>query len=119
MDYRMCECHPDFPVEITMEADMDADPFWCSRCGNQLEWESIPLTDAIKHEVMVWASKYGEWINWEQDALIENGIKLEEAHNQEGQRLAQKVCTELGEKFSVTFYPSMSARFYNVAKYER
>ena len=38
---------------------------------------------------------YGTWIDWEKDKIVPNGIELEAEHNQQGEKLTEKVKKKL------------------------
>ena len=64
-------------------------------------------------ELLEWVSEYGKWIDLETDLLKENGVKLEEWHNEKGVRLFQEVVKQLGGKYPIVFVPSNSAQLYS------
>jgi len=88
------------------EADFMADPIWCKNCGENLDIDEFPISDKLQEEIMGWVSEYGKWLDIETDSLKENGLKLEENHNEKGLQLFQKVKNELGEKYPIRFVPS-------------
>jgi hypothetical protein len=98
------------------EADFMADPIWCKNCGENLDIEEFPISDKLQEELMEWVSEYGEWIDLESDSLKENGLKLEESHNEKGLQLFQEVKKQLGEKYPIVFVSSKSAQLYNILK---
>lgn len=106
MLYIPCECHKNPQYELKVEADFCSDPIWCTRCNNQLDIDLIPLTAELKESLIDWAIKYGEWINQENDTLVENGFNLENLHNEVGQKLTKKINIQLGENYVVSFVPS-------------
>jgi hypothetical protein len=107
-----CFCEGKETYELKIEADVVADPIWCNRCGCNLDLEDIPISNELKRELMEWAARYGEWIDWEKDELLPNGIEFEEEHNKQGAKLTEKVKKELGGKYKIKFSPSTSARLY-------
>lgn len=72
----------------------------------------VPISDELTKELSNWAMKYGDWIDWDKDKLLPNGIELEEEFNQMGVALIEKVKQELSDKYKVKYSPSMSARSY-------
>ncbi|WP_347230857.1 hypothetical protein [Bacillus sp. LL01] len=71
----------------------------------------------MKNELIEWANKYGEWIDWDHDQLIPNGIEMEEEHNKQGAKLTEKVKKELRSKYRIKFSSSTMARAYANKKY--
>jgi hypothetical protein len=82
-----------------------------------LSIEDIPISNELKGELMRWANKYGEWIDWDKDKLIPNGIEMEEEYNKQGAKLAEKVKKEFREKYRIIFSPSTMARGYANKQY--
>ena len=100
-------CKFKFTNSYKFEADFSADPIWCNICGGNLEIEEFPLSDKLQKELLEWVSEYGKWIDLETDLLKENGLKLQEKHNEKGLRLFQKVKKQLGEDIqSYLFHPN-------------
>lgn len=48
---------------------------------------------------MAWVTKYGEWIDWDNDKLIPYSIDMEEADNRQGAQLTEKVTKALRGKY--------------------
>lgn len=107
-----CFCATKKTYDLKIEGDVGADPIWCQHCGCNLELEDLPLSEEVKSQLEKWAGKYGEWIDWEQDQLVSNGIEMEALHNKEGLILTEKVKDELGEKYRLSFSPAMIAKRY-------
>ena len=74
--------------------------------------EDIPISNELKNELMEWITKYGEWIDWDIDELIPDGIEMEEEHNKQGAKLTEKVKNELRGKYRVKFFTSTMPRSY-------
>lgn len=66
---------------------------------------------------MEWVTKYGEWIDWDIDKLIPDGIEMEEEHNKQGAKLTEKVKTELRGKYRIKFSSSTMAGSYANKKF--
>lgn len=64
----------------------------------------------MKVELRQWILQYGQWIDWENDGILPNGVALEEEHNDEGLKLTKKVQKELAGKYRVSFSPSTFAK---------
>lgn len=95
-----------------LEADFTADPIWCKDCGENLDIEEFPISDKLQGILIKWVLEYGKWIDIETDTLNENGLKLEESHNQKGLQLLHDLKNELGEKYPIIFVPSKSGHQY-------
>ncbi|MFU2018851.1 hypothetical protein ACM6Q7_28240 [Peribacillus butanolivorans] len=108
----LCFCEQKENQELKVEGDVGADPLWCNQCGCNFDLEDIPISNKLKSELMEWANKYGEWIDWDQDQLIPNGIEIEEEHNKQGAKLTEKVNKELRGKYRIRFSSSTMARMY-------
>lgn len=98
--------------ELKVEGDVGADPIWCDKCGCNLELEDIPISAELAEELSFWAMKYGEWIDWDKDKLLPNGIEMEDEFNQNGVTLTKKLKLELRHLDKVKYSPSTSARSY-------
>ncbi|MBH0166664.1 hypothetical protein IHV12_17220 [Fictibacillus sp. 7GRE50] len=107
-----CCCENMNIYELKLEADVDTDPVWCNRCGCNLELDELPISLELKEKLRDWAIQYGEWIDWDNDKLRENGLELEKEHNQMGQSLSSKIQKELKGTYTVLFSPSHSAIHY-------
>ncbi|MEW9110016.1 MAG: DUF5071 domain-containing protein [Cytobacillus gottheilii] len=101
-----CTCKTGSTKEIKVEGDMGADPIWCSRCGCNFDLEELPISDALKDELSSWSLKYGEWINWETEKFLPNGLELEEVFNECGILLTMQVIEELGDRYIVQYVAS-------------
>ncbi|MTT30426.1 hypothetical protein GMB86_00165 [Terrilactibacillus sp. BCM23-1] len=108
-----CFCGNRETNDLKIEGDVGADPIWCNKCGCNLDIEDIPISDVLAEELVSWAMKYGEWIDWDKDKLLPNGIELEDEFNQIGVALTEKVKQELGHKYKVKYSLSTSARYYS------
>ncbi|MFK4998440.1 hypothetical protein ACI2OX_17280 [Bacillus sp. N9] len=80
---------------MKIEGDVGADPIWCNKCGCNLDIDYVPISDELAEELSHWATKYGEWIDWDKDRLLPNGIELEDQFNQMGIILTKKYNTKL------------------------
>ncbi|WP_085994204.1 hypothetical protein [Oceanobacillus senegalensis] len=107
-----CLCKQKETNELKVEGDVGADAIWCNRCNCNLDIQEVPLSLGLKSELMKWIGKHGDWIDWEKDKIVPNGIKLEDEHNKQGMILTEKVQKELGVKYKVSFSPSTFARVY-------
>jgi len=108
-----CCCDSGDTNELKIEGDVGADPIWCNRCCCNLDIGDIPISHELAEELSLWAMKYGEWIDWNKDRLLLNGIELEDEFNQEGIALTEKVRKELGDKYKIQYSLSTSARGYS------
>ncbi|GAA0381641.1 hypothetical protein [Bacillus horti] len=107
-----CFCEQKETYELKVEGDVGADPIWCSHCGCNLDIETLPISNELIRELMEWVRLYGEWIDWEKDKLLPNGVELEEEHNKQGMNLTEKIKKELEGKYSIKFSPSIVANMY-------
>ncbi|WP_026690365.1 hypothetical protein [Alteribacter aurantiacus] len=112
-----CFCEQKETYELKIEGDVGADSVWCNQCGCNLDLEVFPISNELKSELMKWGTQYGEWIDWDIDKLIFNGIAMEEEHNKQGAKLSEKVKNELKKKYKIKFFPSSMARSYANKKY--
>jgi len=71
-----------------------------------------PISNTLTNELVEWVNRYGEWIDWDDDKLLPNGIGLEEEHNKQGLNLTGKIKKELEGKYRIKFSPSTMARMY-------
>lgn len=106
-----CYCNRD-TYDLKIEGDVGADPIWCNKCGCNLDIEEIPISAKLADELSSWAMRYGEWIDWNKDTLVTNGVELEDEFNKIGVVITEKVKRELGGEYKINFMPSTSARFY-------
>ncbi|WP_310793587.1 hypothetical protein [Salipaludibacillus neizhouensis] len=79
-----CCCENGETHDIRIEGDVGADPIWCNRCSCNLDLEDFPVSEELAKELSYWALKYGDWIDWETDKLLPNGVELEAEFNQIG-----------------------------------
>ncbi|RKQ34009.1 hypothetical protein [Oceanobacillus halophilus] len=107
-----CLCKQKETKELKVEGDVGADPIWCNRCNGNLEIEEVPISLGLKSELRKWIANYGEWIDWDKDEIVTNGIKLEDEHNNQGYILTKQVQKEMGIPYKVSFSPSTFARRY-------
>ncbi|WNS82453.1 hypothetical protein RRU94_22185 [Domibacillus sp. DTU_2020_1001157_1_SI_ALB_TIR_016] len=115
-----CSCEQNIPYELIIEGDMGGDPIWCSHCGSNLDIDEISISEGLKEELWDWMTRYGEWIDWDKDKLLPNGIEFEVEHNRQGMELTEKAKKELEGKHKIKFSPSTSARRYaNARKFWR
>lgn len=105
-----CFCEQKETYELKVEGDVGADPIWCNKCGCNLDIGLISNT--LTKELIEWVNRYGEWIDWDEDKLLPNGIALEEEHNKQGLTLTDKIKKELEGKYRIKFSPSAMARMY-------
>ncbi|TWT09389.1 hypothetical protein FQV28_06470 [Planomicrobium sp. CPCC 101079] len=108
-----CLCVQDFKCEIKIEADVAADPFWCTCCNLNLDLENFPISSSLLNSLEEWTMRYGEWIDWERDRLLPNALLLEQQHNIAGKLLTEKVKKELGEYYTFIFSPSTMASYFS------
>ena len=101
---------------LKLEADFAVDPTRCGKCRLTIELHTFPLSFSLKEDLVAWGDDYGKWIDFKCDSLIENGIELEDEFNKKGIQLTERVKNELGEQFTVTFSPSLSAQSYKYKK---
>ncbi|GAF15083.1 hypothetical protein JCM19046_4649 [Bacillus sp. JCM 19046] len=99
-------------TSLKLEGDVGADPFWCMECGCNLELEDLPLSGELKAALAQWAEQYGNWIDWNKDQLLPDGVMREDHHNQEGRRLSAIIKGELKNRYDLQFIPSSMARMY-------
>ena len=103
-------CFCDETYNLMVEADIAADAIWCKKCLCNFDIELVPISIELKAQLNEWISRYGEWIDWENEGIFPGGIELEEKHNVEGMRLTEKVQKELEGKYQVSFKPATFAR---------
>lgn len=107
-----CCCESGMTNQLKLQGDVDTDPIWCEVCGCNLEIEDLPISNDLAKELDFWAEQYGEWIDWETDRLLSNGVELEDHYNGRGVLLTEKLQTELGDSYKIVYSPSTSARLY-------
>lgn len=107
-----CYCELQETYKLKVEGDVGADPIWCSQCGCNFDLDDIPISNELKRKLSEWATRYGEWIDWDLDQIIENGVDIEEEHNRQGSYLTEKVKLELSGKYRIKFSPSSMGRSY-------
>ncbi|QGU00013.1 hypothetical protein SYNTR_1419 [Candidatus Syntrophocurvum alkaliphilum] len=105
-----CLCEQKETYNLKVEADVGADPIWCKHCGCNLDIEDFSISLDLKSKLWKWVERYGEWIDWDNDEIAHNGIKLEEEHNKQGLLLTKQVQKELEGHYEVSFSPSTFAR---------
>ena len=71
-------------LTLLIEGDFGADPLWCGQCLANLELEDIPLSEALLTELTTWMCDFGEWIDIENDSIIEGAEHLAQAHDKQG-----------------------------------
>ncbi|MHA6260041.1 hypothetical protein ACXYMX_09000 [Sporosarcina sp. CAU 1771] len=97
---------------LKVEGDVGAEAIWCDECYSNLELDDFPLSKILKVKLKNWVQAYGNWMDWNKDVLLPNGIQLEDTHNEVGQLLTKEVQKEIGTEYTVRFSPSTSARMY-------
>lgn len=100
----LCNCKE--LVTIRVEGEMGADPLWCDTCQYNFELDDIELSKELKAELFVWVNDYASWVDWEHETLIEGREQEEDAHNEAGKALTEKVRAELVGQYKVVFSPS-------------
>ncbi|MBP3951723.1 hypothetical protein [Bacillus suaedae] len=108
-----CFCEQKETYHLKVEGDVGADPIWCQHCQCNLDIDEIPISLDLKSELIEWVEKYGTWIDWDNDKIVSNGVKLEEKHNEQGASLTIQLQKELQGQYKVTFSPSSLARNYS------
>lgn len=108
-----CFCAPGEVYELKIEGEVSADPVWCAECMRNLDLEELPISHGLKTRLREWMLRYGEWIDWEKDRIVSNGIELEMIHNKQGKKLTEEVQKEIGEKYDVYFSPARMASTYH------
>jgi hypothetical protein len=106
-----CNCKSK-TFSLKVNADFSADPVWCNFCKCNLEFEELSISSELREELSDWAAEYGNWINFEEDSLVENAIEIEKNHNKKGEVLAQKLKFELSKEYTVSFEPSNLVQSY-------
>jgi hypothetical protein len=107
-----CFCEQQETYKLKVKGDVGADPIWCNQCGCNFDLDDISISKELKRELSEWATKYGEWIDWDIDQIVENGFEIEEEHNRQGAYLTEKVKLELSGKYNIKFSPSSMGRSY-------
>lgn len=100
---RICDCEN--LKRITIEADVGADPTWCATCRYNIELNEFTISDQLKRDFYEWVSRFGEWIDWETDALAKGWEIKVEQHNREGDLLSERLQVALGEAYEIEFTP--------------
>lgn len=108
-----CCCNSGKTIDLKIAGDVGADPIWCNKCGCNIEIEDLPVSDELAEELLEWAMKYGEWIDWEKDRLRNKGIEMEAEFNKVGEALTKRVKQEIGDNYYFKYSPSTRARFYS------
>ncbi|MGE7780481.1 hypothetical protein ACQKL0_11015 [Peribacillus sp. NPDC097264] len=101
-----CLCARRKPSILKLEADTGADPIWCHLCGCNLDLDEVPISDELKMGLSDWVREYGDWIDWETDTMLPDGMTLEKEHNEKGLRLTEKIKEELDGNYRIIFSPS-------------
>lgn len=101
--------------KIKVEGDVGADALWCAVCGYNLDLEEFNFSKRLKSELNRWMNAYGEWIDWDKDALKENANEEIIAHNEIGQSLTKEVQKELVD-YEVIFKPTSLSNFFDFKK---
>lgn len=99
-----CQCS--HVTDLTLTADMGADPLWCGICGDNLDLYDLPLAPQLQQKLMLWANAYGSWVDWSTQQVIAGAKQLEKHHNLQGAELQGQVQAQVGPKIKVTFVPS-------------
>ncbi|NBI31054.1 hypothetical protein [Chengkuizengella marina] len=99
-------------TDLKLEAEFFTDPIWCTICGYNLDLEDLSVSPELLENIEKWASRYGEWIDYDRDTLVTRGIELENKHNEEGQKIYKMLKNELGTKYTLIFSPSTTAKLY-------
>ncbi|GAF63353.1 PTS system transporter subunit IIB [Bacillus sp. TS-2] len=107
-----CFCDAEITYLLKVEADVGAEPIWCQQCGCNLDLDDITISSPLKRELMCWAQEYGEWIDWNRDTLLPNGVEMEDKHNKQGKFMTEKLKKELAGRYQITFSSSTMARAY-------
>ena len=92
-------------TKIDVQADFGADPIWCHTCGYNLDIEDFELDEALKTKCFKWINKYGEWLDFDTDEIIEGNLPLLDAHNEEGLFLTKQLQNALPQ-YHFEFIPS-------------
>ena len=92
-------------TRLLVEGEFGADPVWCAECQYNIELDELAIPNELMDELLHWGNRFGEWIDIEQNTMLENGDALHAAHNEEGTRLAKKLQLALAG-VTVTFQPS-------------
>ena len=108
----LCCCENSKVFRLKVEGDVSADPIWCDECYSNLEIEEVPISESLKEKLTEWAQTYGDWMDWDKDVLLPNGVQMEDEHNKIGQLLTAEAQKELGTEYNIRFSPSSSARMY-------
>lgn len=99
------------PKHIKLMADYDCYPLWSmapDHVGN-INPETLPLSPEIKLRLQQWAKAYDETLN--RDDPASSGFKSEDdavAFEEEGMRLWQRLCQELGPEYEVAYFSESS-----------
>ncbi|ARK32254.1 hypothetical protein [Halalkalibacter krulwichiae] len=107
-----CLCGQSLTLNLKVEGEIGADALWCESCGCNLDLEELPLSKRLKNRLMNWSANYGSWYDWENDVVVQGGVKLEIEHNQEGIVLTEEIKNELGVIYKVVFSPSDTVSSY-------
>ncbi|GFZ32963.1 hypothetical protein CSC2_34890 [Clostridium zeae] len=91
-------------LDLKLEADFCPDPLWCCKCGCNLEIDEFSISSHLKSEIRQWLYNYEQLSNYE--ARSEELFKFYKEHNSQGLQLAEKIQSELGEQYTICYYPS-------------
>ncbi|KAB8137831.1 hypothetical protein F9U64_07810 [Gracilibacillus oryzae] len=97
---------------IKLEADIGADPLWCFHCGINLDLEDFPISDRLKKELMAWTLGYGEWIDWDNDRLLQGAVEKEKQFNLLGEEFLYKLKTELSLNMEIAYSRANTVDLY-------
>ena len=112
----ICCCDSGVTNSLKVEGDVGADPIWCNSCGCNLDIEDVPISAELAKELSNWTTKYGEWIDWDSDKLLPNGLEMEAEFNQIGVILSEKLKQGIDDTYKIKFIPSTSAKHYTQVK---
>lgn len=96
-----CFCKEE-SYDLVLEADFGADPIWCRKCGCNLNLDEVPLTQELKDELMSWVRVYSNSVLDETEYIYE----VSHQHNKNGMKLLEKIQSELGDKYTISYKPS-------------
>ncbi|CAI1087703.1 hypothetical protein [Serratia quinivorans] len=92
---------------IKLMADYYSFPLWEASPGEfgNIDPESLPLSDALKEELIKWSEKYDSILN-DEDPLL-SGFKSEEEEKRfidDGYKLAHLLQEELGYTYNIIYH---------------
>ena len=85
--------------DLMLEADIGADPIWCSKCGCNLDIDDVPLSQELKKELYIWVENYSETVLDESEYVY----KVAQNHNKIGLKLLEKVQKEFGVRYTAIY----------------